>query len=92
MKKFDENDIESEVNEMLALLSKPLNKTEISNGWSVDCQSAMLKLFGEIKQRLEKSEKHPPLYIARGLDQWGVTQGDMFEKAAKICNMLRLLD
>lgn len=83
--------VKKEVDEMLIMLSKPLSNAELANGWSVDCQKAMFKLFDDIKKRLELSQDHPPLFIARGLDQWGVTRGEMLEKAAKISNMIREL-
>ncbi len=79
----------SEIDDMLKGLQSPLSKSEIDCGWTVECQLAMKKMFIDIQEKLKNEQELPTVFIAKGLDHWGVSGGQLFEKAATISNHLR---
>jgi hypothetical protein len=74
---------------ILERLAKPLTTKDIADGWSIECRKMIIRVFEDIKATLLSEGKLPPMFIARGLDHWGVIDGDLLEFAAKISNKLR---
>ncbi len=91
MNKVNKKQVLIDINNVLDILSKPLIQEEINNGWTVECQFAMTKLFKDIRSKLECDEAIAPLFLARGLDAWGVSGGALSEKIAVISCNLRVI-
>jgi hypothetical protein len=85
-------EIRSETRSLIATLSEPLGQEEISAGWTVQAQLAMLKLLGEIDHDIEAGNSLPKnLSIGRGLDHWGVEDGELLRRMCALSNCLREL-
>jgi hypothetical protein len=86
------SEIRSEIRSLIATLSEPLEQEEISAGWTGQAQQAMLKLLGEIDHDIEAGNSLPKnLSIGRGLDHWGVEDGELFQRMCALSNCLREL-
>jgi hypothetical protein len=77
------------INELIDELSLPLEPEEVSHGWSEHSQTAMLKFFEDLRQRVIAGEQLSYLGIVRGLDHWGINGGELFRKAAEVDQQLR---
>ncbi len=88
----DRTELLNRVERMIQRLSSPLLPSNIAQGWSEEARTAMLKLFEALHARLISaeplSEKEKSLSIARGMDSWGITGGDLLEEGAEISCML----
>ena len=88
----DRAELLKRVDRMIQRLSSPLLPSYIADGWSEEARTAMLKFFEELHAKLLSaeplSEMKEHLTIARGMDTWGVTGGDLLEESAEISCML----
>ena len=85
----DRVDVINKISEGLSLLVRPVSEQEAADGWTPKSKSAMQTFFEELRQKLLLGETSPPLSIARGMNHWGITQGELLEKAADISKDLR---
>jgi hypothetical protein len=78
------------IDDLIEKLSGPLTGNEVANGWSERSQKAMLEFFQDLRLKL-MSDDESLLYfsIVRGLDHWGVSGGELFQKAAEVDRELR---
>lgn len=84
--------IRSEIKLLTTDLSEPLAQSEISAGWTVEAQQAMLKLLGELDHDIAAGKSLPKnLSIGRGLDHWGVEEGELLQRMCRLSNRLREL-
>lgn len=74
---------------LIERLSMPLPADELSNGWSEAGQKAMLNFFEDLRLKLLAHEDLPYFGIVRGLDYWGVSSGELLQKAAEVDYGLR---
>jgi hypothetical protein len=77
------------IDDLIEKLSRRLDADELLHGWSEPSQQAMLKSFQDLRVRLEAGERVPYLSIVRGLDHWGISGGELFQKAAQVDHELR---
>ncbi len=88
----DRAELLKRVDRMIQRLSSPLLPSHVADGWSEEARTAMLKVFMKLHAKLMSAEplsemtKH--LTIARGMDTWGVTGGDLLKEGAEISCML----
>jgi hypothetical protein len=85
----DENKIIKKIDEVIGELSLPLTSKEAAEGWTERGKVAIEAFFKELRSKILSGEPLPSLSIARGLDHWGVVNGELLEKSAKISNDLR---
>jgi len=80
---------------ILEKLSKSLSQEEMDDGWTENSRQAMLKFFGSLKNDLEKgvdvSVKAEYRSIARGMDHWGIGEGELLKEATEISEVIRSL-
>ncbi len=73
-------------------LSRPLTVSDIAGGWSEESRAALLGFFKRLCDDLKGGTPafHKPEYmsIARGMDTWGIIDGDILEEAASISNAI----
>jgi hypothetical protein len=87
----DKESLASKVNSLIDSLLNPLSPNEISNGWSEARQTAIRSSLDDLRTKLLRNERIPYFGIVRALDHWGITGGDLFQKAAEIDYGLRHL-
>jgi hypothetical protein len=78
----------SGLDDLIATLEQPLSPAELANGWTMQCQVAILSLLRDLRDSVSRDGALPELSIGRGLDHWGVERGPLFEKACAISNRL----
>jgi hypothetical protein len=83
------NQIVEDLNKLAADLCLPLSKADEAAGWTTRAQGALLNLLNEIREALVEGRPIPNLYIGRGLDHWGVVEGDLLERACALSISLR---
>ena len=74
---------------MVEELSKPVSSAEVSDGWTKESKNAIRTYFLGLQSALQSGDALPPLEVVRALDHWGVIDGPLLEKAARISNFLR---
>jgi hypothetical protein len=83
------------IEQMINKLSNPLPPSEIANGWSEESRQAMLKFFKNLHSELTSGQfnlaEHASFHLIRGMDHWGIIEGDLLEEAAEIQADLREL-
>jgi hypothetical protein len=82
-------DLITNINELIGELSSPLRPDEVAHGWCKASQEAMLQFFEDLRQKVIAGEQLPYLGIVRGLDHWGVSDGELFRKASEVDHELR---
>lgn len=79
------------IEDLIQKLSTPLQPDELAHGWSESSQKAMLEFFEDLREKVLAGETLPYLGIVRGLDHWGISGGQLFQKAAEVDHELRQL-
>jgi len=83
------------VENIIERLSSPLSEEELSNGWIEDSRLAMLKFFetlrDDLKNDVDVSAKAEYRSIARGMDHWGISVGQLLDDATEISMEIRKL-
>jgi hypothetical protein len=74
---------------LIADVSVPLSEEELHNGWTIQSQQAFQKTLKRIETDIREGRDLPPLFLARGLDHWGVEAGELLRRAAQVSNHLR---
>jgi hypothetical protein len=85
----EKNEIIIKIDDIVGELSHPLSLQEADEGWTEKSKTAIGVFFKELRSNILSGGPLPPLSIARGLDHWGVVNGELLEKAAVISNQLR---
>jgi hypothetical protein len=76
--------LQEELAWMIDQLSKPLPPHELEAGWTEQGRVAMLKFFEDLDSKLGNGEKLPEVNIPRGMDSWGIVEGQLLKKAAEL--------
>jgi hypothetical protein len=77
------------IDDVIAELSALVTADERASGWEDESKQATVKYFTEIRECLITGTPLPSLDIVRGLDHWGVSDGNLLKKIARIANHLR---
>ena len=77
-------------------LSNPLPPSEIANGWTEESRQAMLKFFKALHSQLMSGQvelaEHASFHLVRGMDHWGIIEGNLLKEASEIqCDLHELL-
>jgi len=81
------------IGEIITALAGPLTEDEISGGWTDKSKIHYHRLFLDFQtDLLSKSRKPWPTQFARGLDYWGVIEGDLHEKIMYASAKLREIE
>lgn len=85
----------TQVEQMIAKLQGNLNDEDRRLGWNDRSQAAMLNFFRQFAEDLSsgKDLSNCPHYgtVIRGLDHWGISDGELFNDAIVISNQFRKL-
>lgn len=80
---------------LIKRLSNSLSQEELDNGWTEDSRQAMLMFFetlrSDLRSGLDVSEKLEYRSIARGMDHWGISDGQLLNDATEISSEIRKL-
>ena len=82
---LDENEIIKKIDEV----TLPLTSKEAAEGWTERGKVAIEAFFKELRSKILSGEPLPSLSIARGLDHWGVVNGELLIKSVEISYDLR---
>lgn len=86
-------EIERRVLNIMDRLSKPLAELERGSGWTEESRVSMLEFFRRLKHDIETGRAVEDVAeyraIVRGMDCWGVVQGELLEEAAAISSLIR---
>jgi hypothetical protein len=92
---MDREKLRGRLDDIIEKLSRPLPPAELQHGWTEQSKTAMRSLFERMRADLTagKELKSVPHYIAvvRGLDHWGIASGELFDSAANIGSLAKLL-
>lgn len=85
----------AKLDRLIEALSEPLPKAERKNGWDEETRTMFLDFFERLRARLGEDrpldEGELPASIARLMDHWGISGGELMEQAAEISIDLRSL-
>ena len=84
-----EQSLQLMIDQIVEKLSGPLPSEELVNGWTDESRLAMSDFFKDLQSKLSNKEPVPYLGIVRGLDHWGVGDGELFRRVAEIDYKLR---
>ncbi len=88
-------DIAQRVNHMVDRLSEPLSEPEFKSGWTQESKDAMREFFARLRDDLAGGRKvaDVPEYrsISRGMDHWGIVEGELLDEADTISAEIRSL-
>ncbi len=84
------------IKRMINSLSNPLPPSEIASGWTEESRHAMLNFFKDLYSQLMSDQfdlaEHASFHLVRGMDHWGIIEGDLLEEASEIqCDLHELL-
>jgi len=89
-------EVANRIEKLINKLSRQLPPQEIQNGWTEDSRKAMLDFFQRLHSDLVAgvavSTKTEYITIPRGMDHWGITDGELLEEAAKISDAIKRLN
>jgi hypothetical protein len=89
-------DLVRRIDEIIDLLDRPLPRSERKNGWNDENRSTFLEFFRTLRGRLldptPLAATEQDVGIARVMDAWGITGGELVETAAGISIALRTLN
>jgi len=75
------------IDQFISRLESGLTEDDRKQGWTENSRQALLKTFRKIRKEVRQG-KYPAVNLARGLDSWGITSGELVELAAEISNEL----
>ncbi|MES2151046.1 MAG: hypothetical protein V4508_14800 [Pseudomonadota bacterium] len=77
------------VDRVIAQLSVPVRVAERADGWTPEGKQAMTLFFKRLQSALADNRPIEHLNISRAFDSWGVTRGEILERAAQVSKALR---
>ena len=81
------------IDEIISSLSNPLTDDDISGGWTEEAKLHYCHLFLDLKSNLISKSSDPwPTQFARGLDYWGIINGDLHERIILASTKLREIE
>jgi hypothetical protein len=81
------------IDEIISSLSNPLTDDDISGGWTEEAKLHYYHLFLDLKSNLISKSSDPwPTQFARGLDYWGIINGDLHERIMLASTKLREIE
>lgn len=88
------HDARHQLDRMAEALSRPLPPEELAHGWTEEARRAILDLLARLRADLA-AEVLPEMAsytaLARGMDHWGITGGELLEQAAQLSAEIRRL-
>jgi len=89
------NELRTSVARVVNRLDAPLSDAERHCGWTEESRVSMLVFFRRMLTAIDHGEdlraNRSYSSIARGLDHWGISCGEMLQDAAKISSIIRAL-
>ncbi len=88
-------EIVKRVDDAIRQLSRPLGGLELASGWTEPGRIAMLRFFELLREDLindvDVRSKPQYLSITRGMDHWGVVDGEILRQAGEISAKIKSL-
>jgi len=90
---MDNSHTTKRIDTLIMRLSKPLTSIDTQDGWTDDAKDAALTLLQrlqvDIRAEVQVSEVPEYRSIARGLDHWGIEEGEILEDFAGLSQLIR---
>jgi hypothetical protein len=87
-------DLERKIEEVLLHLRSGLSEEDVRSGWTERAREAMIVFFDRMLRDVHTGQSLMPLEyrtILRGLDHWGVMEGELFDQSAEISGTVAVL-
>jgi hypothetical protein len=82
-------DLERRMDVLMQKLSTPPTSSEFKEGWTESSKKAMKNMVGDVQNRLRSGQPNIDISFSRGMDSWGIVEGEILEEAAELSNALR---
>lgn len=75
--------------QLIEQLALPVSQDEAVYGWTTQKKAAIGKYFQSKLAELEQGSATPDFGLVRGLDAWGISDGNLFDEALRVNASLR---
>ena len=76
----------ADLEKLIGLLAAPVSDQELADGWTPEAKAGIANYFRNQKDSLDREAVSG---LIRGMDAWGVSQGDLFQEALRVNRALR---
>ena len=75
--------------QMIENLSSPVSPEEAAEGWTTESKTAIRKYFADKLTELNRGLSAPDFGLVRGLDAWGIGDGQLYDEALRLNRQLQ---